>query len=372
MSLSFLAKKAWHTSNVKNVEKVWLAEQEHAKEEKRLAELKKQIEEERQIDELRELQRSNGLVAEPSAKVEWMYEGPGSALSEEYKLGREYKPTSAASVLEALESKEAAGSTLLSAAAGDANEQFSRLTQDPLYAMRAAHKTERDRHVLQNPLAMKRIKKSLADQLEELEDREKAKKAAKELKKAAKKAKKKKKKKKKTAADDKDEEEQEDDDGERSKWGLQKGERSTEPRELGPPKALLEAVLEREEAARARVPPKQKPKLSEADLERRREEMAADARAHQASRLTRMRDHRGSAVAECLEEDEAGKTKQKRQRRRQPEDAEDDDDEVDAPRFLRQVKSDVYGETGTIDLAESVQRTRNRHQKKRARAEDFF
>ena len=43
MSLAFLAKKSWHTANLKNVEKVWIAEQQHKQEEKRLAELKKQI-----------------------------------------------------------------------------------------------------------------------------------------------------------------------------------------------------------------------------------------------------------------------------------------------------------------------------------------
>ena len=95
MSLAFLSKKGWHTSNLQNVEKVWIAEQKQEKEAKRVLELQKQIEEERQIDDLRALQRNQGLVTDPREKLEWMYEGPSSgagqdresvAQAAEYKL----------------------------------------------------------------------------------------------------------------------------------------------------------------------------------------------------------------------------------------------------------------------------------------------
>ena len=58
--LSFLGKKSWHTSNIDNVEKVWLAEQKADQEKKKVAELQKQISEERQIQELRQLQVQTG------------------------------------------------------------------------------------------------------------------------------------------------------------------------------------------------------------------------------------------------------------------------------------------------------------------------
>ena len=83
MSLSFLAKKTWHTQRTDNVEQVWLAEQKKEKEEKKLKELQKQIDEERQIEELRTLQKDAGLVTDPKQKLEWMYEGPGSAVASE-------------------------------------------------------------------------------------------------------------------------------------------------------------------------------------------------------------------------------------------------------------------------------------------------
>ena len=140
MSLSFLSKKTWHTSNIKNVEQVWVAEQKKEKEAKKLKELQKQIDEERQIDELRSLQKEGGHLSDPKQKVEWMYEGPGSAIAsaaaaQEYKLGKEYAPTAQAESMGALERKEAAGSTWLDTTATDENELFSRLNADPLYAI---------------------------------------------------------------------------------------------------------------------------------------------------------------------------------------------------------------------------------------------
>jgi len=62
MSLAFLAKKSWHTSNLKNIEQVWIAEQKAKDEERKVAELQKQITEERQIQELRQLQVASGQV----------------------------------------------------------------------------------------------------------------------------------------------------------------------------------------------------------------------------------------------------------------------------------------------------------------------
>ena len=39
MSLKFLAKKSWHTTNLDNVERVWIAEQKAEKEKKKVNEI---------------------------------------------------------------------------------------------------------------------------------------------------------------------------------------------------------------------------------------------------------------------------------------------------------------------------------------------
>mmetsp|Transcript_3206 Transcript_3206/g.10607 ORF Transcript_3206/g.10607 Transcript_3206/m.10607 type:complete len:741 (-) Transcript_3206:155-2377(-) len=54
------------------------------------------------------------------------------------------------------------------------------------------------------------------------------------------------------------------------------------------------------------------------------------------------------------------------------DDSDSDDPDLPAPKFLREARSEAYGDKSTIDLAEAVSRHRNRHQPKAARAADFF
>ena len=374
MSLSFLSKKTWHTSNVKNVEQVWIAEQKKEKEEKKLKELQKQIDEERQIDELRTLQKESGLVTDPKQKVEWMYEGPGSAIAsaaaaQEYKLGKEYTPTAQAESMDALASKQAAGSTWLDNTASDENELFSRLNADPLYAMQKSLKRDREKQVLQNPLAMKRIKASLAEELRAFEQERLMKKAAKKAKKDAKKEKKSKKESKKDSKKSKKEKKRARSpssspspppprrppagDG----YGLRKGERSAAPDRddtaLGPSRDLV-AAREREQAARRFRP--EKVNLSDEEKARRLAEFASDGAAHDGRRAERLRHHRGNEAKDSIAEDDAELAR--RAASRQGHDAA----------FLRDTRARAYVGSETT-LADNVGRNKNRLDR-RSRGDD--
>ena len=74
-SLAFLHKKTWHTANLKNVEKVWAAEEEQKKEEQKLERWKKEREEERQQAELRALQDEMSKTKRET-RVDFLYEQP--------------------------------------------------------------------------------------------------------------------------------------------------------------------------------------------------------------------------------------------------------------------------------------------------------
>lgn len=102
--LSFLSKKSWHTSNISNQEKVWIAEQKAAAEEAKLKELTQQIKLEREQEELQKItgQKSSSTG---DRGVDWMYEGhkrgeedeerrkvQEDAQNEAYLLGKEYVP----------------------------------------------------------------------------------------------------------------------------------------------------------------------------------------------------------------------------------------------------------------------------------------
>ncbi|TMW56504.1 hypothetical protein Poli38472_006514 [Pythium oligandrum] len=186
MSLAFLAKKSWHTANLRNVEKVWLAEQKHAAEEKKVAELKKNIEEERQLQELRKLQAQNGNKSAAVERLDWMYQGPMANTSErsteDYLLGKEFKPTEADSDIKKL-GDSSYGALALSKAALPVNDAFSRLNEDPMMLIRRQQQSAQQ-NILKNPVKMKKIKSEVEKLLKEKKEKKKAKK---KLKKEAKK-----------------------------------------------------------------------------------------------------------------------------------------------------------------------------------------
>ena len=138
MALAFLSKKSFHTTNLDNVERVWIAEQKEEAERKKLSgswsfvnyfwaffltfyledeissfriqisnislflyycfncllswtELQKQIEDERQIQELRQLQVASGQkVKTTDSSLDWMYQGPHASQMEKQKQSEDY------------------------------------------------------------------------------------------------------------------------------------------------------------------------------------------------------------------------------------------------------------------------------------------
>lgn len=86
-ALQFLNKKSWHTSTIRNNEKVWLAEEAAAKERARVAELQKQLEEERKLEEIQRLEIESGRLDPAEVlkrrRLNWMYEQGGAAGAEE-------------------------------------------------------------------------------------------------------------------------------------------------------------------------------------------------------------------------------------------------------------------------------------------------
>jgi len=85
MSLAFLCKKSWHTSNINNQEKVWQKEEEQKAEKRRTELLSKQMKEEREMEALRKLKGG----AEGNERLTWMYSAPISATdADEYLMGK--------------------------------------------------------------------------------------------------------------------------------------------------------------------------------------------------------------------------------------------------------------------------------------------
>eukprot|EP00978_Attheya_sp_CCMP212_P002916 scaffold6007_cov47-Attheya_sp.AAC.3 len=168
--LAFLSKKSFHTKNLDNQERVWIAEQKQAAEDQKTKELARQIQQEREQEELQKLTgKKKGL----DRGIDWMYEG-GKALDnddsqqealakdqEDYLLGKEYtgggnkgadsgpgsKVTVAGDFVQALSSGgpgRSVNAVLESTAAAaseepvplafvDKNEEFRLRHEDPMY-----------------------------------------------------------------------------------------------------------------------------------------------------------------------------------------------------------------------------------------------
>lgn len=185
MSLAFLAKKSWHTSNLKNVEQVWIAEQKEQQEYQKLIELQKQIADERQIQELRQLQVDNGhVVKSVDTSLDWMYEGPSASsnqqkTTEEYLLGKIYKPNNEDQTdLHKLGNQ--AGALWLNKV-NSKNDTFTRLHEDPLLLIRQNEKKCRE-SIINNPLKLSRIQEEIKLQLDKEKTENKVKKDKKDKK----------------------------------------------------------------------------------------------------------------------------------------------------------------------------------------------
>eukprot|EP01035_Chromulina_nebulosa_P007177 gene7177-9691_t len=172
--LSFLSKKGFHTSNLKNLERVWAAEKKADEEKAKLAEYQKQINEERQIQELRQLQVASGQVVKTvDTTLDWMYEGPSAGIqaqqsSEEYLLGKIYKPqenkTLEDGMLGMIDKRNDISSSQWMKKVSSKNDSFTRVHEDPILLIKQEEKKAME-SVINNPLKMDRIRQRISQEL---------------------------------------------------------------------------------------------------------------------------------------------------------------------------------------------------------------
>lgn len=75
MGLDYLMKKVWHPGSMKNIEKVWLAEEKQREIDHKHLEMKKKLQEERHNEELKKLQVEAGLIPRSHLdRMDWMYD----------------------------------------------------------------------------------------------------------------------------------------------------------------------------------------------------------------------------------------------------------------------------------------------------------
>lgn len=171
-------KKSWHPQTLRNVEKVWKAEQKYEAERKKIEELQRELQEERAREEMQRYAEDMGTVRKREEKLEWMYQGPGGMVNrEEYLMGRPVDKY----VFEKTEDKDAGcssetgllpGSIFAKSGANSVLDMANKIREDPLFMIRKREE-EKKREVLNNPVKMKKIKELLQNSLDKKEKKKK-------------------------------------------------------------------------------------------------------------------------------------------------------------------------------------------------------
>ncbi|XP_033829687.1 pre-mRNA-splicing factor CWC25 homolog [Periophthalmus magnuspinnatus] len=176
-------KKSWHPQTMKNIERVWKAEQKHEAERKKIEELQKELKEERAREEMTRYAEEKGAIKKKDDRLDWMYQGPAGQVSrDEYLLGRpiDKQITDQYADPESGPSAETGllpGSIFNPNTAASGLDMAAKIREDPLFEIRKREEAKK-REVLTNPVKMKKIKEMLRQNL----DKDKKKKRKKEKK----------------------------------------------------------------------------------------------------------------------------------------------------------------------------------------------
>ncbi|UYV69781.1 DNAJC7, partial [Cordylochernes scorpioides] len=158
-------KKSWHPSTLRNMERVWKAEQKHEAEKKKIEQLQRELAEERAQEEMRNFAENQGVIRKRTEKLDWMYQGPSALVDkEEYLMGRSVDKTF--EVIQQLETGEAKNTpdesylgNLLKQASAASNisvDMANKIREDPLFQIRKQEQ-EKKKLLVSNPIKMKQL-----------------------------------------------------------------------------------------------------------------------------------------------------------------------------------------------------------------------
>ncbi|XP_061584849.1 pre-mRNA-splicing factor CWC25 homolog [Cololabis saira] len=180
-------KKSWHPQTMKNIERVWKAEQKHEAERKKIEELQKELKDERAREEMTRFAQESGAIKKKDDRLDWMYQGPAGQVSrDEYLLGRPIDKQ----ITEQYEEPESGpsaqtgllpGSIFNPVTPANTLDLAAKIREDPLFQIRKREQ-DKKREVLTNPVKMRKIKEMLRQNLEKKDKKKKRKKDKKEKK----------------------------------------------------------------------------------------------------------------------------------------------------------------------------------------------
>ncbi|XP_054015288.1 pre-mRNA-splicing factor CWC25 homolog [Hylaeus anthracinus] len=169
-------KKSWHPSTMKNIEKVWKAEQQQNQEKRKIAELKKEIEMEKDREDMKKYAEDQGVIEKKDdKKLDWMYKGPNQLVNrEEYLLGRPIDKSFEQMVQAEKDPEvnhmprnhvehECIPPSLRFFSGNEQVDLARKMQEDPLYAIKKKEMETRNQ-LLKNPVKLKQLRQLLEQQ----------------------------------------------------------------------------------------------------------------------------------------------------------------------------------------------------------------
>ncbi|XP_023243611.1 pre-mRNA-splicing factor CWC25 homolog [Centruroides sculpturatus] len=165
-------KKSWHPSTLRNIERVWKAEQKHEAEQKKIEQLQRELAEERAKEEMQHYAEEKGAVQKREEKLDWMYQGPAALVDrEQYLTGRQIDKT-----FEILQHQEqddipsdnesCIGSIFARTSSNAPVDIANKIREDPLFLIRKQEE-EKQKKLLNNPVKLKQLQEMLRNSLSE-------------------------------------------------------------------------------------------------------------------------------------------------------------------------------------------------------------
>ncbi|XP_071859954.1 uncharacterized protein isoform X2 [Bombus fervidus] len=173
---------------MKNIEKVWKAEQQQSQEKKKIAELKKEIEMEKDREDMKKYAMEQGVIEKKDdKKLDWMYKGPNQLVNrEEYLLGRPIDKSFEQMVQAEKDNElnqaprnhvehECIPPSLRFFSGNEQVDLARKMQEDPLYAIKKKEMETRNQ-LLKNPVKLKQLRQLLEQQSKKSKSEKKKKK----------------------------------------------------------------------------------------------------------------------------------------------------------------------------------------------------
>ncbi|KAI8497964.1 RNA-splicing factor [Branchiostoma belcheri] len=161
-------KKSWHPQTLRNIERVWKAEQKHEDERRKIEQLQNELREEKAREDMQLFAEEQGAVRKKDDRLNWMYQGQPEVNRDDYLLG---KPIDKA-IQEATAGKSedsgladnVPGATFSQSNVNSAVDMAAKIREDPLFAIKQREQQSK-KDLLNNPVKMKQLQQMVTSEV---------------------------------------------------------------------------------------------------------------------------------------------------------------------------------------------------------------